>query len=139
MERCRTVQATTSFFDSTPGDLLVFFLTAIYRCPNILAMRRFGGGLTMRRARFIPIVSVGASIAVGTLGVQALAADELRVQTKLPTETQLAQTGKPPKAKTKILFEQKLAGIPGFKVQIVLVDGPPGPSRPRESRTWRTW
>lgn len=32
----------------------------------------------------------------------------------------------PPKAKTKVLMEQKLDGIPGFKVIIVLVDGPPG-------------
>ncbi len=80
----------------------------------------------MRRARLILIFSVVASIAVGTLGVQALAADERSMQTKLPTETQLAQTGKPPRAKTRILLEQKLSGLPGFKIQIVYVDGPPG-------------
>ena len=80
----------------------------------------------MRSVRLILIFSIVASIAVGTLGVQAPVADELSVQNNLPSETQLAQTAKPPKAKSTLLFEQKLESFPGFMVQIVLVEGPPG-------------
>ncbi len=76
----------------------------------------------MRRTMLIWIFS----IAIGTLGDQALAADELSVQNNLPPETQLAQATIPPKAKSTVLLEQKLEGLPGFSVQIVLVEGPPG-------------
>ncbi len=77
----------------------------------------------MQLARLIPIV---ASIAFGALGAQTLAAGEPSVWTKLPVETQLAQTAEPPKAKSTLILEQKLEGLPGFIVQIVLVEGPPG-------------
>ncbi len=80
----------------------------------------------MRRARLIRIFSIAISFAVGTLGFQAQAADELSVQSNLPAETQLTQAAEPPKAKTTLLLEQKLEGLPGFSVQIVLVEGPPG-------------
>lgn len=80
----------------------------------------------MRRARLIRIFSIAVSFAVGTLGVQAQAADELSVQNNLPAETQLTQSAEPPKAKTTVLMKQKLEGLPGFSVQIVLVEGPPG-------------
>ena len=80
----------------------------------------------MRRARPIQIFSIAISFAIGTLGFQAQAADELSVQSNLPAETQLTQAAEPPKAKTTLLLEQKLEGLPGFSVQIVLVEGPPG-------------
>ena len=80
----------------------------------------------MQRARLNLIFSIVGTIAVGTLGVQAPAADELSVQNNLPAETQLAQTANPPKAKSTLLFEQKLEGLPGLVVRIVLVEGPPG-------------
>ncbi len=80
----------------------------------------------MRRARLIRIFSIAISFAVGTLGFQAQAADELSVQSNLPAETQLTQSAEPPKAKTTVLMKQKLEGLPGFSVQIVLVEGPPG-------------
>ena len=63
----------------------------------------------MWKERLFPFVSIVAAIAVGTLVVQNLGASE-----------------HPPKAKTKLLLEQKLEGLPGFKVQIVFIDGPPG-------------
>ena len=44
----------------------------------------------------------------------------------LPAETQLTQSAEPPKAKTTVLLTQKLEGLPGFSVQVVLVEGPPG-------------
>lgn len=80
----------------------------------------------MRRARPIQIFSIAISFAIGTLGFQAQAADELSVQSNLPAETQLTQSAEPPKAKTTVLMKQKLEGLPGFSVQIVLVEGPPG-------------
>ena len=80
----------------------------------------------MRRARPIQIFSIAISFAIGTLGFQAQAADELSVQSNLPAETQLTQAAEPPKAKTTVLMKQKLEGLPGFSVQIVLVEGPPG-------------
>jgi quercetin dioxygenase-like cupin family protein len=52
------------------------------------------------------------------------------VHAGLKKNNQLAQSVlkklMPPKAKSKILLEQKLDGMPGFKVLVVLVDGPPG-------------
>jgi len=80
----------------------------------------------MRRARLIRFFSIAVSFAVGTLGLQAQAADEQSVQNILPAETQLTQSAEPPKAKTTVLMTQKLEGLPGFSVQIVLVEGPPG-------------
>ena len=80
----------------------------------------------MRRARLIRFFSIAVSFAVGTLGLQAQAADEQSVQNTLPAETQLTQSAEPPKAKTTVLLEQKLEGLPGFSVQVVLVEGPPG-------------
>ena len=80
----------------------------------------------MRRARLIRIFSIAVSFAVGTHGVQAQAADELSVLNNLPAETQLTQSAEPPKAKTTVLLTQKLEGLPGFSVQVVLVEGPPG-------------
>ena len=38
----------------------------------------------------------------------------------------MAQLAEPPKAKTTVLLTQKLEGLPGFSVQVVLVEGPPG-------------
>jgi len=63
----------------------------------------------MWKARLFPVVSIVAAIAVGTLAVQNLSAGE-----------------NSPKAKTTLLLEQKLEGLPGYKVQIVFIDGPPG-------------
>ena len=71
------------------------------------------------------IFLIGASIAFGTLWAETLAADP-NLGTKLPAATQLAQTAEPPKAKSTLLLEQKLEGLPGFSVQVVLVEGPPG-------------
>jgi len=80
----------------------------------------------MQRARLIRFFSIAVSFAVGTLGLQAQATDEQSVQNILPAETQLTQSAEPPKAKTTVLMTQKLEGLPGFSVQIVLVEGPPG-------------
>ena len=80
----------------------------------------------MRRARLIRFFSIAVSFAVGTFGLQAQAADEQSVQNSLPAETQLTQSADPPKAKTTVLLTQKLEGLPGFSVQVVLVEGPPG-------------
>ena len=80
----------------------------------------------MRRARLIRFISIAVSFAVGTLGLQAQAANEQSVQNILPAKTQLTQSAEPPKAKTTVLMTQKLEGLPGFSVQIVLVEGPPG-------------
>lgn len=80
----------------------------------------------MPMARLVLIFSVAASIVIGTLGVQALAADEPSLKNDLSAETQLAQTTKPPKAKSTLLFKQKLEGLPGLEVRIILVEGPPG-------------
>jgi len=63
----------------------------------------------MWKARLFPVVSIVAATAVGTLAVQSLGAGE-----------------NPPKAKSTLLLEQKLEGLPGYKVQVVIVDGPPG-------------
>ena len=80
----------------------------------------------MRRARLIRFFSIAVSFAVGTLGLQAQAADEQSVQNSLAAEPQLTQSAEPPKAKTTVLLTQKLEGLPGFSVQVVLVEGPPG-------------
>ncbi len=89
-------------------------------------MRLIRGGYLMRQARFIRFFSIAVSFALGTLGLQAQAADEQSVQNIIPAETQLTQSAEPPKAKTTVLMTQKLEGLPGFSVQIVLVEGPPG-------------
>ena len=80
----------------------------------------------MRRTRLIRFFSIAVSFAVGTIGLQVQAADDQSVQNILPAETQLTQSAEPPKAKTTVLLEQKLEGLPGFSVQVVLVEGPPG-------------
>ena len=80
----------------------------------------------MWKARLFPVVSIVAVIAVGMLAVQNLKAFGLAAWAEEPLETQLAQTETAPKAKTKLLLEQKLKGLPGYKVQIVFIDGPPG-------------
>ncbi len=78
----------------------------------------------MQRTRLIRLFSI--AVAVGTFGLQAQAADKQSLQKRLPAETQLTQSAEPPKAKTTVLLKQKLEGLPGFSVQIVLVEGPPG-------------
>jgi len=79
----------------------------------------------MQRAKIIPIISIAAFIAGGTT-VKTLTANQPSVETKLPVKMQLAQKSAP-RARTKtLLLEQKLAGLPGFKVIMVLVEGPPG-------------
>ncbi len=80
----------------------------------------------MQRARLFRLFSIAISIAVGTFGLQAQAADKQSLQNSLPAETQLTQSAEPPKAKTTVLMTQKLEGLPGFSVQVVLVEGPPG-------------
>ena len=80
----------------------------------------------MQRARLILIISIITAIAVGTLGVEALNTDELSGQSKSPLLIQSAQAAEPPRAKTKLLMEQKLEGLPGFKVQVVYIESPPG-------------
>ena len=80
----------------------------------------------MRRTRLIRFFSIAVSFAVGTIGLQVQAADHQSVQNILPAETQLTQSAEPPKARTTVLLEQKLEGLPGFSVQVVLVEGPPG-------------
>ena len=80
----------------------------------------------MRRTRLIRFFSIAVSFAVGTIGLQTQAADDQSLQNILPAETQLTQSAEPPKAKTTVLLEQKLEGLPGFSVQVVLVEGPPG-------------
>ena len=80
----------------------------------------------MRRTRLIRFFSIAISFAVGTIGLQVQAADDQSLQNILPAETQLTQSAEPPKAKTTVLLEQKLEGLPGFSVQVVLVEGPPG-------------
>lgn len=67
----------------------------------------------MNRKRFLPYISAIAAIA--TLGIVAFATGELH-----------GQTAASPKATSTLLLEQKLEGLPGYVVQVVLVEGPPG-------------
>ena len=67
----------------------------------------------MKRKKLFPTISSLATIV--TFGIAAFAAGELH-----------AQTAEPPKAKSTLLLEQKLEGLPGYIVQIVLIEGPPG-------------
>ena len=67
----------------------------------------------MKRKKLLPTISNLATIV--TFGIAAFAAGELH-----------AQTAEPPKAKSTLLLEQKLEGLPGYIVQIVLIEGPPG-------------
>jgi quercetin dioxygenase-like cupin family protein len=67
----------------------------------------------MKQIGFISFAPVIAAIVM--LGVSAFGCGELR-----------AQTTDAPKAISTLLLEQKLEGLPGYKVQIVLIEGPPG-------------
>ena len=67
----------------------------------------------MKRKRLVPTILSLTTIV--TFGIAAFATGELN-----------AQTAEPPKAKSTLLFEQKLEGLPGYIVQIVLIEGPPG-------------
>lgn len=80
----------------------------------------------MQRTKLIPVISIITVIAVGTLGFEALNVGGLSGQSKPSLLIQLAQAAEPPRAKTTLLMEQKLEGVPGFKVQVVLIEGPPG-------------
>lgn len=44
----------------------------------------------------------------------------------IPSAEVAGQAADPPKAKSTLLLEQELEGLPGYVVQIVLVEGPPG-------------
>jgi quercetin dioxygenase-like cupin family protein len=80
----------------------------------------------MTQIRLIPTISLIVAIVVSALGIEALSANEVSGQSKSPAHIQLAQATASPRAKSTLLLEQKLDGIPGFKVQIVLIEGPPG-------------
>ncbi len=67
----------------------------------------------MKNSGFLPLFSLLAALTVSAAGV-------------LPAGTALAQTSVAPKAKSTLLLEQKLEGLPGYVVQVVLVEGPPG-------------
>ncbi len=71
----------------------------------------------MRAEKVVLIIAISIAFIFGST-------DRLSAQTGSTKKIQVAQT--PPKAKTKVLLEQKLDGMPGYKVVIVLVDGPPG-------------
>lgn len=44
----------------------------------------------------------------------------------IPFAEVAGETADPPKAKSTLILEQELEGLPGYVVQIVLVEGPPG-------------
>lgn len=77
----------------------------------------------MRAVKFVPLIAISIAFLFGSI-------DRPGAQPESTKGVQVAQTAMknlmPPKAKTKVLMEQKLEGMPGFKVIIVLVDGPPG-------------
>ena len=77
----------------------------------------------MRVAKFVPLIAISIAFILGSI-------DQPGAQpgsTKVIQVAQGAQKNlKPPKAKTTVLLEQKLEGIPGFKVIMVLLEGPPG-------------
>ncbi len=77
----------------------------------------------MRAAKFVPLIAISIAFLFG-------AVDRSGAQSESTKATQVAQGAeknlKPPKAKTTVLMVQKLDGMPGFVVQVVLVEGPPG-------------
>ncbi len=77
----------------------------------------------MRATKIVLTIAVSIAFIFGSI-------DRPSAQTGPTKKFQVAQSAlknsRPPKAKTRVLFEQKLDGMPGFKVVIVLVDGPPG-------------
>ena len=44
----------------------------------------------------------------------------------IPSAEVAGQAADPPKAKSTLILEQELEGLPGYVVQVVLVEGPPG-------------
>lgn len=46
--------------------------------------------------------------------------------TALPSAQVAGQAADPPKAKSTLILEQELEGLPGYVVQVVLIEGPPG-------------
>lgn len=46
--------------------------------------------------------------------------------TAFPLADAAGQAANPPKAKSTLILEQELEGLPGYVVQVVLVEGPPG-------------
>lgn len=67
----------------------------------------------MKNSRFLPVLAL-------------LVASTTSVFGGLPAGEALAQTSSAPKAKSTLLLEQELEGLPGYVVQVVLVEGPPG-------------
>ncbi|WP_428648847.1 cupin domain-containing protein [Roseibium sp.] len=67
----------------------------------------------MIASKVLPILML--SVASTPFGVISLHAEE-----------KPEQTAETPKAKSTLLLEQKLEGLPGYVVQVVLVEGPPG-------------
>ena len=75
------------------------------------------------KGREVIVCATRSSIVGGAVGARPSIPSVWLV---LPAETQLTQSAEPPKAKTTVLLTQKLEGLPGFSVQVVLVEGPPG-------------
>jgi len=77
----------------------------------------------MRLVKFVPLIAISIAFLIGAI-------DRSGAQPGSTKGTQLAQGAeknlKPPKAKTTVIMEQKLEGMPGFKVVMILLDGPPG-------------
>lgn len=44
----------------------------------------------------------------------------------IPSAEVAGQAADPPKAKSTLILEQELEGLPGYVVQVVLIEGPPG-------------
>ena len=65
----------------------------------------------MKRKKLFPTILS----TIVTVGIAAFAVGELH-----------AQTADQPKAISTLLLEQKLEGLPGYVMQVVLVEGPPG-------------
>ena len=77
----------------------------------------------MRVAKFVPLIAISIAFILGSI-------DQPGAQPGSTKGIQVAQGAqknlKPPKAKTTVLLEQKLEGMPGFKVIMILLEGPPG-------------
>lgn len=77
----------------------------------------------MRLEKFVPLIAISIAFLIGSI-------DRSGAQTGSTKGTQVAQAAekklKSPKAKTTVLLEQKLEGMPGFKVVMILLEGPPG-------------
>jgi quercetin dioxygenase-like cupin family protein len=65
------------------------------------------------RSKILRVMAL--SLTCSAFGIVAISADD----THIPKSES-------PKAKSTLLLEQKLEGMPGFVVQVVLVEGPPG-------------